>query len=138
MNSQTPDTPDIAGYAEVAPLRQAASRLREGVAMIRESCHTDWGDRPWAVTQCASSETGNCTCIVYQGEYKRADEPQVPLIQYVADAETEAHAAWIARMGPALGLLLADWLDAEANAFEVYEGGSTDQALAVARAVLAE
>ena len=73
-------------------------RVVEGdLARAKGLLSRDWGDRPWAVTECGDDEAGNCPCIVYQGEYKPVDEPQVPLIRYIADAETPELAAWIAR-----------------------------------------
>jgi hypothetical protein len=97
-------------------IRAAAKLMRERVQAVKDACHSDWGDRPWQVTECTDRETGEaaCACIVCQGEYKPPLEAQIPLIQYVADAETEEHAAYIASMGPHVGLPLADLLDASA------------------------
>jgi len=85
------------------------ARLDEDEALAKaalEAGHSEWGDRPWAVTECSGPEPDHegCPCIVYQGEYKPFEEPQVPPIQYVADAEEPEHAAHIARHDPARAL----------------------------------
>ena len=80
--------------ARVTWLRQVIERDKaEAEALLTE----EWGDRPWAVENCSENE---CPCIVYQGEYKPFDEPQVPPIHYIADAETPELATWIARHDP--------------------------------------
>jgi hypothetical protein len=91
-----------------------AEELRTAAKLIRERAEAvsspDWPGKPWQVTEC--SEHG-CPCIVYQGDYKPFDEPQVPGIQYVADAESPADAEHIASWHPLVALAVADWLDAE-------------------------
>lgn len=72
-----------------------------------------WGDTPWHTEECAEEVDDGApghTCIVAQGEHKPFEETQFPLIQYIADAETPAHAAYIATMGAPLGEALATWL----------------------------
>lgn len=80
-------------------IRAAAKVLRETVCRVPQGLDDnarDWEGRPWQVEACQD----DCECIVYQGEYKPHTEPQIPPIQYVADAETPEHAAWIALMSP--------------------------------------
>lgn len=113
-------------------LRAAAALMRERAQAVRSACHTDWGDRPWDTEDCA--EFG-CVCIVYQGEHKPWEEAQVPLIQYVADCETDAHATHIASWHPAMAAAVADWLEAEAADAEVFPL-RFPQALEVARVYL--
>lgn len=145
----------VTDQSPAALLREAARLMRERAGAVKDA---DWGHRPWAVTECSEcydrdhpGEAG-CPCIVYQGEYKPPDEPQVPEIQYVADTEAPEFAAWIASMGPHVGLPLADLLDEQAAEYEeaasgIYgpgvqaflvgdAGGTGDPALAVARAYL--
>ena len=85
----------------------------------------DWGDRAWAVTPCAGDEAENCPCIVQQGEEKPYDVPQVPLIRYIADAETPELAAWIARHDLRAGIARCEAelaiLDASEKAWKVAE-----------------
>lgn len=117
-----------------------AEELRTAAKLMRERAEAAdaraWAGKPWAVDQCAED---GCPCIVYQGEYKPFDEPQVPPIQYVADTETPGHAAYIASMHPGVALAVADWLDIEAG---ILEKGLPDptggwaEARAVARAYL--
>lgn len=90
-------------------LRRAAEGIRAAVAAVQQGA---WEGRPWAVENCSEHE---CPCIVHQGEYKPWNEAQVPPIQYVADAETPEHAAYIASMHPGVGLALAGWLEDEAE-----------------------
>jgi hypothetical protein len=124
-------------------LRTAADKLRSLSSAVPRDL---WGDRPWHVEQCSEQATAECPCIVTQGEYKPFDQPQVPAIQYVADAETPEHAAYIAAMHPGVGVALAELLDrqgrvaAEVQQFlgDEFQDGALDQdvhdALAVARA----
>lgn len=114
-----------------AVLRRAAEKIQKLVGALPK---TGWGDRPWDVTECSDEEAGECPCIVYQGEYSPLTEPQVPHIQYVADAEGPAFAAWIAAMHPLVGIALADWLDSAAEDAETI--GLDPFAVAVARAFL--
>lgn len=89
-------------------LRAAADRVRKLVSDLPE---TGWGNRPWHVEECSDTDDMSpCPCIVAQGEYREFDQPQEPLIQYVADAETVEHGAFIAAMHPGLAVALADWL----------------------------
>jgi hypothetical protein len=67
--------------------------LAEARGLLSEA----WGDRAWGVEDCGDTAAGYCPCIVYQGEYKPFDEPQVPFIRYIADAESPELAAWIAK-----------------------------------------
>ncbi|MFF8297708.1 hypothetical protein ACF07M_20240 [Streptomyces globisporus] len=120
-------------------LRAAAEKLRAAAAAVPSD---DWGTRPWHVEECSDTDTmESCPCIVAQGEHKEFDQPQVPLIQYVADAETPEHAAYIVLMHPGVGLALAVLLDAEAlrydRAASVGEfDASHERPLAVARQLL--
>lgn len=88
-------------------LSTAAARLRKLIAAV-PAAH--WGDRPWHAEGC-SDTLESCPCIVAQGEYQPFEQPQIPPVQYVADAETREHAAYIAAMHPGVGTALADWLD---------------------------
>jgi hypothetical protein len=113
-------------------LRAAADRIRKLVSDLPEN---GWGDRPWHVEECSDTDDMSpCPCIVAQGEYREFDQPQEPLIQYVADAETVEYGAFIAVMHPGVGLALADWLEWQARALN---GGIAipDAALAVARQI---
>lgn len=90
-----------------------ARQITAAVAKLRaltEPLPTEWGDRPWHAEECGNAEMQHCPCIVAQGEYREFDQPQEPLIQYVADAETPEFAAYIAAMHPGVGELLAKWL----------------------------
>ncbi|MFI5649960.1 hypothetical protein ACIA71_01905 [Streptomyces anulatus] len=118
-------------------LRAAAEKLRAAAAAVPSD---DWGTRAWHVEECSDTDTmESCPCIVAQGEHKEFDEPQVPLIQYVADAETTEHAAWIALMHPGVGLAVARWLESWAGV-DLSEHGpmpeDAQHALAVARQLL--
>lgn len=93
-------------------LRKAATLMRERAEAA--SANEDWGTRPWQAEECSNDVAGNCPCIVSQGEDKPWDEPQLPAIQYVCDAETEEHAAYIAAMHPGVALVIAQWLEGEA------------------------
>lgn len=93
-------------------LRAASARLRELIEAVPNDL---WGDRAWHVEACSETATNECPCIVTQGEYKPFDQPQDPMIQYVADVETTGHANYIAAMHPGVGKALARWLDEEAD-----------------------
>jgi hypothetical protein len=76
----------------------------------------EWGDLPWAVEECSDTDgMESCACIVSQGIPKPFDQPQIPAIQYVADAENPDYARYIALMHPGLAIVLADWLETEGN-----------------------
>ncbi|MFE1125870.1 hypothetical protein ACFW6R_04390 [Streptomyces albidoflavus] len=97
-------------------LRAAAGRLRHLVASLSE---TGWGNRPWHVEECSDTDDMSpCPCIVAQGEHRDFDQPQQPPVQYVADAETVEHGAYIAAMHPGVGKALADWLETAARDHE--------------------
>lgn len=125
-----------------AELRQAAQRLRELVAAVREASHTDWGDEPWRAVECAKRAPGEvsemCPCIVAQGDTPLGKA--FPLTQYVADAETEQHAAFIAALHPGVAVALADWLETAATYLgdepQVTYPSHVVRALAVARQIL--
>ncbi|MFI8351255.1 hypothetical protein [Streptomyces sp. NPDC085596] len=110
-------------------LRAAADRLR-GLATAVPTEH--WGSRPWHVEECSDTDTmESCLCIVAQGEYREFDQPQIPPVQYIADAETREHAAYIAAMHPGVGTLLAQLLEIEADVVAVRTAmdGTEDYAL---------
>ena len=115
-------------------LRAAAVKLR-GLAQILES--PDHPGLPWHTEECADEERDNCPCIVAQGRTSYHDEASTPMF-YVADAETPECAAYIAAMGPTVGLALAAWLDSWTG-FEISEHAAMPDdlthALAVARAI---
>lgn len=116
-------------------LRTAAAKLRTLIAAVPAE---HWGDRPWHAEECSDTEAMSpcpCPCIVAQGEYRDFDQPQTPAVQYVADAETPEHAAYIAAMHPGVGKALVDLLDDQADGDD--EGVVNPWALAVARAILA-
>jgi len=120
-------------------LRTAADTLRKLTGALPAN---DWGNRPWHAEECNDTDDmSSCPCIVAQGEYREFDQPQIPLIQYVADAETPEFAAYIAAMHPGVGLALADWLELFANtefdpAATVQETDRSHEcALTVARAI---
>ncbi|MCA1222436.1 hypothetical protein [Streptomyces sp. 8L] len=92
-------------------LRAAAAKLTDIVAKLP----TAWGDHPWHTEDCNDTDDMSpCPCIVAQGEYRDFDEPQIPPVQYVADAENPELADYIATMDPSVGRALADWLEREA------------------------
>ncbi|CAL9664316.1 hypothetical protein SUDANB1_07132 [Streptomyces sp. enrichment culture] len=116
----------------------AADKLRK---LIADLPVTGWGARPWHVEECSDTDDMSpspCPCIVAQGEYHEFDQPQDPLIQYVADAETVEHCAYIATMHPGVGAALASWLESWTG-IEMYEAHALPEdarhALAVARAI---
>jgi hypothetical protein len=116
-------------------LRTAAEKLKALTSAV-PSDH--WPSRPWHVEACSEQAMDECPCIVAQGEAKPFDEAQDPPIQYVADAETPEHAAYIAAMHPGVGEALAAWLDSWTG-IDLYEAGALPEdarhALAVARAI---
>jgi hypothetical protein len=125
--------------APAALLRRAATVLRERAQAVPSR----WPGRPWHVEECASEEDGGCPCIVAQGKRAAWDQAQDPPIQYVADAETPEHAAWIATVHPGVGLALADLLEHAAARLDHsthpdWQELVAPHELAVARAVLAE
>lgn len=99
----------------VDELRTAAATLRKLAAAIHAP---DLDDQAWHTEECADDDQGNCPCIVAQGSYSWHDEPSKPLY-YVADVETPELAAYIAAMGPDVGMLLADTFDAWARMGEL-------------------
>ena len=124
-------------------LRTAAEKLRKLITAVP---HEHWGDRPWHAEECSDSNMKCCPCIVAQGEYRDFDQPQIPPIQYIADAEGPELAAYIAAMHPGVGALLAKWLEETADEVEHAESsesilwdwcdtGSWHAARAMARAI---
>jgi hypothetical protein len=117
----------------------AAQTVRKLTAVLPAN---DWGNRPWHAEECSDTDTmDNCPCIVAQGEYREFDQPQVPLIQYVADAEAPEFAAYIAAMHPGVGAALAGWLEITATSLTAsthpdWQDCVAADALAVARAIL--
>jgi hypothetical protein len=120
-------------------IQAAAETLRKLAAALPAN---DWGNRPWHAEECSDTDDMSpCPCIVAQGEYRDFDQPQIPLIQYVADAENPEFAAYIAAMHPAVGLALAGWLATTAASLKVsthpdWQDCVAADALAVARAIL--
>ncbi|KAA6216435.1 hypothetical protein [Streptomyces filamentosus] len=91
-------------------LRTAATALRTAADALPTEY---WGNRPWHAEECNDTDDmASCPCIVAQGEYRDYDQRQDPPVQYVADAETPEHAAYIALMHPGVGHALADLLEA--------------------------
>lgn len=85
--------------------KEALTWLRKTVevrlAAAQAILHTaEWGDLPWAVTECVNDARGDCACIIYQGIHRPPLEPQIPPVRYIADAETPEIAAWITANGP--------------------------------------
>lgn len=134
-------------------LREATRRIRETAQAVPG--RDRWGDLPWQAEACAGADDPGCVCIVYQGVYNgTVDEPQLPAIQYVADAETEEHAHHIAMWHPGVALAVADllesvaqeWADMDEHNRRTTDGHDyplaadehMDDALAVARLVLGE
>lgn len=119
-------------------LRTAADNLRKLIAAVPTE---HWGARPWHVEECSDTDDmSSCPCIVAQGEYREFDQPQIPPVQYVADAESPDFAAYIAAMHPGVGTALAKLLELAATEYDPdAEVRETDRshaaALAVARAV---
>lgn len=107
-----------------ALLRRAAEGIRASVAAVPQDA---WEGRPWAVEDCSEHR---CPCIVYQGEYKPFGQPQVPPIQYVCDAETPEHAAYIASWHPLVAVAVAGWLDDDAErarlSMSLFDGNCCD------------
>jgi hypothetical protein len=117
-------------------LRTATDRLRKLIAAVLSE---HWGDRPWHAEECSDTDDlSPCPCIVAQGEYREFDQPQIPPVQYVADAESPEFAAYIAAMHPGVGAALAAWLESWTG-IEMYEAHALPEdarhALAVARAI---
>lgn len=118
-------------------LRAAATRIRDLAAAIDAP---SLPDQSWHTEACASEERGDCPCIVAQGRYPAEPSGALQPVFYVADAETPELAAYIAAMGPTVGLALADWLDAEAARLTAtvhpgWQDTVSPHALAVARAL---
>ncbi|MEU8469549.1 hypothetical protein AB0F30_16775 [Streptomyces sp. NPDC029006] len=122
-------------------MREAAQTIRKLITALPAE---HWGNRPWQAEECSDTDDMTpCPCIVSQGEYREFDQPQIPPIQYVADAETPEFATYIAAMHPGVGTALADWLDAEAATWAGDEDHNrctpqtctSEAALAVARAI---
>lgn len=90
----------------------AADRLE---AMIGALPSDQWGEMPWGHEACSNEAMGYCRCIVFQGEYKSFDQPQDPMIQYIADAENEQIAQYLTTMGPEVGKLLVKSLRSSAR-----------------------
>lgn len=101
---------------------RAADELRAAANLIRERAQAadgaNWPGRPWAIEACAQPQGDGCACIVYQGEYQPLEQPQVPAIDYICDAETPERATHIAALHPGVALALADWLDETADQIE--------------------
>jgi hypothetical protein len=114
-------------------LTAAANLLRERAAAVPSE---HWGARPWHVEKCANEEYDDCPCIVAQGERKPYDEPQIPMIQYVADAETPEHARYIALMHPGVGLAIAEVLEQAAEALEGADVPEDEPVVTLARQLL--
>lgn len=96
----------------VDTLKEAAAKLREVASVVPSD---RWGDLPWQTEECADESMANCKCIVSQGVNAEWDQVQNPPMQYVADAETPKHAAFIATMHPGVAGALATWLETEAK-----------------------
>ena len=118
-----------------------ADQLRAAAAALRTASDAlpteHWGNRPWHAEECNDTDDmASCPCIVAQGKYRDFDQVQDPPIQYVADAETPEHAAYIALMHPGVGHALAQWLNAEAGHLDHDDyPAAHPHALAVARAI---
>jgi len=112
-------------------LRTAAEKLRKLATTVEAIGHPGL---PWRAEECSDYDTGNCPCVVVQGRTSHHDEPPGPMFN-VADAETAECAAYIAAMGPTVGLALATWLDAVADSVHDEGAAFTTEALAVARAI---
>lgn len=102
-----------------------AALLREAANVVRQRAERAGGDTSWQM------EPGHLD-----------GWPQYVKVG-TRDADTVAEcwrqppgaAVYIAMMGPQLGQALADWLEAEAEAWSVYEAAN-DRGLAVARLIL--
>jgi hypothetical protein len=105
----------MSDLSPVETLTAAAKLLRGRAAAI--GAPEAVRDTPWHVEECVNAESGDCPCIVAQGRFDSGEGP-VEARLYVADAETPAHATWIALMHPGVGLALADWLELEASLLE--------------------
>lgn len=102
--------------------------IESDLAAAKGLLSEDWGDRAWAVTACSDTGSGYCPCIVYQGEYKPFDQPQVPHIRYIADAETPELATWIAQHDPqdVIARCEAELAILDAHAFDTLEKFGTE------------
>lgn len=121
-----------------AEINTAADKLDELIDAVPRK---DWGDRSWHVEECSDADTMKfCPCIVAQGEYREFNQPQNPPVQYVADAETPEHAAYIAAMDPGVGRAVVRLLKQVANESLdcrcAPENCATQAALEVARQLL--
>lgn len=92
-------------------LRRAASRIKEAAQAADLSAHTFWPD-PWKVEASVARDGSEPLDIVSQGDTWRG------AVQYIADAETPAYAAWIAMMSTHLADPLAKMLEAEADGLD--------------------
>lgn len=108
-----------AGVAPTVSKLEAAARvLRAALALLAAehadgTLHTDYGDKPWQVEECAEGVGGGtgCPCIVYQGDYAPLGKPQNPPILYIADAASPGVATWITLLHPGVGEHLAGLCD---------------------------
>jgi hypothetical protein len=121
-------------------LRQAAATLRERAGAATPGPWGSWG-------QHIVKDTGRHTCGTGPDGHFGAHEPGCGLDDLGQTATEDA--AYIATVHPAVGLALADWLDATARTGELVDAALTDcgdpplnweygdmgKALAVARAV---
>ncbi|WP_436772047.1 hypothetical protein [Yinghuangia sp. YIM S09857] len=105
---------------DTGTLRAAATRLRDLAAAASEH-----GDPPWSYADrtrtSGALRYADRDLILRGGSTGRGDGPRVH----------RATGIWIATFDPTLGLLIADWLDHDADT-----GHPSDAALHVARAVL--
>lgn len=136
--------------------------MHAAAALVRSRSNSvppsNWDDLPWHVEPCANPQTGDCPCIVVQGDRTVVGKPGYPhAVEYIGDGETPEYARWIALMHLGIAEPLADWLESAARRQEATEQaaqvnwrGSSDaeardrwvskmtehEALAVARALL--
>jgi hypothetical protein len=123
-----------------AVLKRAADKIR-ALATVLDS--PEFPGLPWRAVECSDPDRDECPCVVVQARPGH-DGLGAPMF-YVADAETPECAAFIAAMGPGVGVALADWLDRMADANDTVNDWTLGvvstlnlEALAVARLVLGE
>jgi hypothetical protein len=129
----------VSAETPAAVLRAAADKIR--TLATATYIGGQEATAPWHVEECDSSEAGDCACIVAQGYHSYPGAPQTG-VSYVADAETPEYAAFIAAMGPGVGVALAEVFEAWARMGRLDPdllnrvGGA--ETIAAARAVLGE
>lgn len=92
-----------------ATIQKALDKLKVALNGVSD---TRWPDARWGTTQCAEHPSkDNCACIVYRGDYKTWEDQQNPPYEYIADAESEGIATWVALLDPTTGAAFIQFLE---------------------------